>query len=83
MGANKQREYQCSVVNETVGIHLRKKMKAGWMARSEYFVQCDQLECQYVDENLPPCPLSLSLFEEEIRERDELVRQRRGAYDYY
>lgn len=83
MGANNQREYQCSVVNETVRIHLRKKMKPGWMTQSEYFVQCDQLDCQYVDENCPPCPLSRSLFAEEIQERDELVRQRRGAHDYY
>ena len=83
MGANRQREYQCSVVDETIRIHLCKKTKAGRMAKSTYFVQCDQMECQYVDENLPPCPLSLSLFEKEIRERDELAVQRRGSYDDY
>jgi len=83
MGAKKQKEYQCSVVNETVKIHRRKKSKAGWAGASEHFVQCDQVDCQYVDENIPPCPLNLSLFEEEISEHDELVRQRRGAADYY
>ena len=35
----------------------------------------------YTDENRLPCPLSLSLFEEEIRERDEMARQRREASD--
>lgn len=83
MGAKNQKEYQCSVVNETVKIHRRKKTKAGFAGGSKHFVQCDQAECQYVDENIPPCPLTLSLFEEEISELDELLRRRRGSGDYY
>ncbi|MFH2010267.1 MAG: hypothetical protein ABI333_26950 [bacterium] len=87
MGAKKQREYQCSVVDETVKIHLRKKAKAGWTSSSELIVQCDQGECQYVDDNEPPCPLTLLLFEEEIHDRDEKARlqreEREESSDYY
>jgi len=82
MGAQKQREYQCSVVDEAVKIHIRKRPKAGWAGNSALFVQCDQGECQYVDENELPCPLTLSLFAEEVRERDEMARQRREASEY-
>ncbi len=82
MAAKKQREYQCSAVNEVVKIHLRKKPKAGQRSESVFFVQCDQSECQYVDENVPPCPLTLSQFADEIRERDEAARERREMPDY-
>jgi len=82
MGTKKQREYECSVVHEMVRIHLRKKSKAGLRSEGELFVQCDQAECQYVDANALPCPLDLSLFEEEILERDEKARERREMSDY-
>ena len=36
-----------------------------------YFVQCNQLDCQYVDENKPPCPLHVGLFADEIRAAEE------------
>jgi len=32
-------------------------------------VRCSELECQYIDTNEPPCPLTLALFEAEIAER--------------
>jgi len=34
--------------------------------------QCNQDDCQYVEVNQPPCPLNLSLFEKEIKEREEM-----------
>ena len=82
MGAKKQREYHCQVVDETVKIHLRKKTRAGWTAKGELFVQCDQHECQYVDDNAPPCPLTLSLFAQQVQEREEEARLRREYSDY-
>ena len=33
------------------------------------FVQCSEVDCQYVDANEPPCPLTLDLFSDEIAER--------------
>jgi hypothetical protein len=83
MAVKNSREYQCSVVNETVRIALRKKSTAGLRSAREFFIQCDQHECQHVDENKPPCPLDLSLFEAEIQEREEKARQRQeeSAYD--
>jgi len=77
----KKQEYHCSVVNEDVKVHLCRKPTAGLRSRSEFFVQCDQSECQYVDSNELPCPLDLSLFKEEIEEREEKARQNRESYD--
>ena len=82
MAAKKSREYQCGVVNETVRIALRRKRSAGLRRSDEFFVQCDQQECQYIEENKPPCPLTLSLFEEEIQEREEKARLRREESTY-
>lgn len=81
MAKNKKQEYRCRVVDEVVLIHLCKKSQ-GIKSRGEYFVQCDQGECQYVDENELPCPLDLSLFEEEIHDRDELAQKRREESAY-
>ena len=83
MTVKKKQQYQCGVVNESVLIHLCKKPSAGLRSRGEFFVQCDQSECQYVDKNLLPCPLELSLFQEEIRMREEKAHQQRESSDYY
>jgi len=83
MATKRKQAYQCSVVNETVQIHLCKKPSAGLRSRSEFFVQCDQSECQYVDKNELPCPLEISIFREEIREREEKAQQKRESSEYY
>ena len=72
------RDFRCDVVNETVRIRLCKKPVGGMNSKHVFFVQCDQSECQYVDENKLPCPLQLSLFENEIAAREEDSRLRRG-----
>ncbi len=82
MAKSKKQEYQCSVVNETVLIHLIKKPSAGLRSKADFFVQCDQSECQYVDKNELPCPLNLSLFADEIREREEKAKQQREESEY-
>lgn len=82
MAFKKSREYYCSVVNETVRIALRKRHTAGMQSADEFFVQCDQDECQYVEENKPPCPVDLSLFEEEIQEREDTAQRRREESQY-
>ena len=83
MAMNKKRVYHCSVVDESVQIHLCKKPSGGFRSKGEFFVQCDQSECQYVDENELPCPLELSMFEEEIREREEKAQQKRESSGNY
>jgi hypothetical protein len=60
-----KREFWCPVVSEHVLIRLRRA--DGFGRQRGYFVQCDQSECQYVDENLPPCPLHTDMFAEEIK----------------
>jgi hypothetical protein len=83
MARKRKQSYHCSVVDETVQIHLCKKPSAGLRSKSEFFVQCDQDECQYVDKNEPPCPLNLSMFEEEIQEREERARRLREESEHH
>jgi hypothetical protein len=68
------REFLCEVVSETVEIRLRR---AGGFGRPlEYFVQCNQVDCQYVEENKPPCPLHVGMFADEIKAAEEARRAR-------
>ena len=72
---DRAREFLCEVVSETVRIRLHRPYRFG--QPSEYFVQCNQTDCQYVDENKLPCPLHVGMFAEEIRVADEA----RGRWD--
>lgn len=76
MARARPREFDCEVVSERVLIRLRRE--GGFGRPAGYFVQCNQTECQYVEENKPPCPLHLGLFADEIREADA-ARARRAA----
>jgi hypothetical protein len=64
-----RKQFFCTVVSECVEIALKNRFSISRESRSERFVQCNQPECQYVDLNQPPCPLSLDLFGEEIKKR--------------
>jgi hypothetical protein len=59
------KSFRCDVVSETVSIALRRRTSLG----GQLFVQCSESDCQYVDANEPPCPLTLDLFAAEIQER--------------
>ncbi len=61
--------YFCTVVSEDVLIALKNRPSLSREFKREPFVQCNQLECQYVGVNQPPCPLRLDLFAEEIEYR--------------
>ena len=76
MANRKEKHYFCTVVSEDVEIALRNKTFPGLKSKTELFVQCNQLECQYVDFNQSPCPLRLDLFAEEIEKREEKRRDR-------
>jgi len=69
LGRRRQKDYFCALVSEDVEIGLKNKAPISRESRTELFVQCNQLECQYVDLNEPPCPLSLDLFAEEVGKR--------------
>ena len=58
----KAQPYFCKVVGEQVHISLKNKMSFGAKYKKDYFVQCDQEDCQYVDENISPCPLFIGMF---------------------
>src|ERR1700730_1010109 len=66
------KSFQCEVVSETVSVTLRRSTVIG--GSGKLFVQCSELDCQYVGANEPPCPLTLDLFAAEIQERMEQRR---------
>jgi hypothetical protein len=59
--------FYCTVVSETVSIKLARRSRFG--SGQDLFVKCSEADCQYVDANVPPCPLTLTLFAEEIERR--------------
>jgi hypothetical protein len=66
----------CDLVSEYVEIALKNKAAFGSESKTDLFVQCNQLDCQYVDLNQAPCPLGLDLFVEEIERRAKKHRDR-------
>jgi hypothetical protein len=61
------KSFTCSVVSENVSISLRRRNSMA--GRGKLFVACSEKDCQYIDENELPCPLTLALFTEEINQR--------------
>jgi hypothetical protein len=76
----REKDYFCTVVSEDVEIALKNKPSLSRESRTELFVQCNQLECQYVDHNQSPCPLRLDLFAEEIERRGKKAQDRRMEF---
>ena len=64
--------FRCTVVDETVTIALQRRVTLG--ATGKLFVRCSERDCQYVDANKPPCPLTLEVFSVEIEHRMEPPR---------
>jgi hypothetical protein len=77
MASHRETNYFCTVVSEDVGIALKNKHSLNPKFKRDLFVQCNQLECQYVGLNQSPCPLRLDLFAEEIENREKKSRDRR------
>ncbi len=77
MARKKQKNIECGVVTEAVLGTLKQKMILYFGKKPEYYVQCDQEYCQYVDENKPPCPLGIDMFEAELKEMEEKRRARK------
>ena len=69
MANRRQKDYFCTVVSEDVEIALKNRPSFSRESKTNLFVQCNQLECQYVELNQFPCPLRLDLFAEEIEKR--------------
>lgn len=64
----KSKQYQCNVVNESVVIRLKNRRVGGFDGVEQRYVQCNQDDCQYVNVNAPPCPLSVAMFATEAVE---------------
>jgi hypothetical protein len=64
------KSFRCPVVSESVSITLRRRNTLTERGeRGTLFVACSEKDCQYVDVNEPPCPLTLTVFTAEINER--------------
>ncbi len=74
------KDYFCTVVSENVEIALINKPSLSRESKNGLFVQCNQLECQYVELNQSPCPLRLDFFAEEIEKRGKKRRDRRMEF---
>jgi hypothetical protein len=66
------KSFFCPVVSESVTITLRRR--SALEGKGQLFVRCSEKDCQYVDANEPPCPLTLALFTAEIDAR--MISQR-------
>ena len=66
MRSGPSREFWCPVVSEPVLIRLTRLNRLV-PPGDYYFVRCNQTDCQYVEANVPPCPLHVAMFTEEIR----------------
>jgi len=55
-------DYYCNVISENVKIYLKNKLTIGLKYKKDYFVKCNQEDCQYVDKNISPCPLMVEMF---------------------
>jgi hypothetical protein len=61
------RPFHCPVIDEPVSISLRRRRRLD--GRGPFYVHCSEADCQYVETNQPPCPLTLELFAEELERR--------------
>ena len=76
MANGRKKVFFCNVVSEEVEITLINKRSISIKFKKELFVQCNQSDCQYVDTNQYPCPLTLNLFADEIERRKAKSRDR-------
>lgn len=83
MSSRRKKDYFCEVVSEDVKIALKVKPTLSRKLTTELFVQCNQIDCQYVSQNTHPCPLHLELFAEEIANREEKRKARKEENSYY
>jgi hypothetical protein len=80
LAKRRQKEYFCTVMSENVEIALKKKLSLSRELKNELFVQCNQVDCQYVGLNQSPCPLRVDLFTEEVEKWGGERRVRRMEF---
>lgn len=80
MAKRGEKTFFCTVVSEDVEIALKSRPSFSQRSKSGLFVKCNQADCQYVDLNQSPCPLTLDLFAEEILKREEKRRDRKREW---
>jgi hypothetical protein len=68
MARSPSKRFYCHVVSETVTIALRRR--SNFRGDGKLYVQCSEVDCQWYDANEPPCPLTLSLFADEVKARE-------------
>ena len=59
---NRPRPFFCAIASKDVNISLRAG--GGLREPASMYVRCDDRDCQYVDDNRPPCPLTPTMFDD-------------------
>ena len=62
MNSRRTRPFHCAIASKEVTIALRAG--GGFREPAIPYVRCDERDCQYVDENQPPCPLDPAMFDD-------------------
>src|ERR687892_1102761 len=57
---NRAQPFHCGIAGKVVGISLRHG--GGLREPDRVYVRCEERDCQYVDQNEPPCPLRVDMF---------------------
>ena len=64
----------CAIASKEVNVALRAG--GGFREPASMYVRCEERDCQFVDENRPPCPLQPGMFDDGSEQR--LARQLQG-----
>lgn len=73
------RNFWCPTVSESVLIRLTRPPGLS-RTTPEYFVQCNQMDCQYVETNAFPCPLRVDMFRDVISGAEMAREARREGW---
>ena len=80
MSKRYSKKFHCDVIHEAVKITLKNKPTRGLQVSREKTITCDQSDCQYVENMVPPCPLTLEIFKAELEEIEkEKVKRKEDA----
>ena len=72
-------DFWCPIVSEPVLIRLTRPAGLTRMT-PDYFVQCNQMDCQYVETNALPCPLRVDMFRDVISSAEMAREARREGW---
>src|SRR5262249_20527066 len=77
MARSPSKPFYCTVISENVSIALRRR--SNFRGDGKLFVQCSEVDCQWVDANEPRSPLPRELSAAEVRAGEPRRARCRGS----